>query len=226
MDLLELRRVPGGMRKLLEMEPTQRSSARVTAATRSGSLQPQPTAEEIARVHEEKNTEIEKENSMLMKKRFELFSFFVSLCLPAVLPVKTWDNDHKQKKISDFATATDEGFAMILFVNNCKIFLAMAETDTKTYKELKQVEEYKNLTPKYTSHTGREVGWTEEGMEHFENIVKGTCENRLSTNDNDDTYVDMDSKYYDSVQKGNGNRNEFVLNPITARKKKRRFTEL
>ena len=226
MDLLELRRVPGGMKKLLEMEPTQRSSARVTTATRSGSLQPQPTAEEIARVREEKNAEIEKENAVLMKTRFDLFSFFVSLCLPAVLPVKTWDNDRKQKKISDFATATDEGFAMILFVNNCKIFLAMAETDTKTHKELKQIEEYKKLAPRYTSNTGREVGWTEEGMEHFENIVKGTQQNRLSTNNNDDTYVDMDSKYYDSVQKGNGNRNEFVLNPLTTRKKKRRFTEL
>jgi hypothetical protein len=69
MDLLELRRVPGGMRKLLEMEPTQRSSARVTAATRSGSLQPQPTAEEIARVREEKNAEIEKENSMFNEEK-------------------------------------------------------------------------------------------------------------------------------------------------------------
>ena len=77
MDLLELRRVPGGMKKLLEMEPTQRSSARVTTATRSGSLQPQPTAGEIARVREEKNAEIEKENAVLMKTRFDLFSFFV-----------------------------------------------------------------------------------------------------------------------------------------------------
>ena len=222
-DLLELRRVPKGMKDLLVMEPMPRTSLR----TRRESGQPrEPTAEEIGRSIEEKNADIERENAELMKKRFELFSFFVSLCLPAVLPVKAWEKDHKQKKISDFATATDEGFAMILFVNNSEIFLAMAEADKKTYKDLKQIEEYKDLQPKYTSHTGREVGWTEQGLEHFEELVEGTLLNRKSTDANDATYVDMDSKFFDSVQKRTGIRQEFVLSQPNARKRKRRFTEL
>ena len=67
-------------------------------------------------------------------------------------------------------------------------------------------------------------------MERFEELVEAALINRKkSTEANDATYVDMDSKFYDSVLKGNnsvGNRNEFVLNPLAARKRKRRFTEL
>jgi hypothetical protein len=67
-------------------------------------------------------------------------------------------------------------------------------------------------------------------LECFEELVEAALVNRKkSTEANDATSVDMDSKFYDSAQKGNnsvGNRNEFVLNPLTARKRKRRFMVL
>ena len=63
-------------------------------------------------------------------------------------------------------------------------------------------------------------------MEHFEELVEGTLLNRKSTDANDATYVDMDSKFFDSVQKRTGIRQEFVLSQPNARKRKRRFTEL
>ena len=88
-DLLELRHVPKGTNKLLVLEPTQKRSARSNRPPPPG----QPTAEELERRHEEKNVEINRENSILMKKRLELFSFFVKLCIPAVLPVKAWEKN-------------------------------------------------------------------------------------------------------------------------------------
>ena len=139
MNLLELRRVPAGIKKLLEPEETN-VSTRSSGRNRNGrgsTLQSQPTLEEINKRREETNATIEKENDELMKKRIELFSFFAQLCLPAVLPVKTWEKDHKQKKISDFVTATDEAFAMLLFENNSDVYLALGESNKKTYKELK-----------------------------------------------------------------------------------------
>ena len=63
-------------------------------------------------------------------------------------------------------------------------------------------------------------------MECFEELIEAALK---STEANDATSVDMDSKFYDSAQKGNnsvGNRNEFVLNPLAARKRKRRFMVL
>ena len=220
-DLLELRRVPKGTKKLLVLEPTQKRSARSKKTTPG-----QPTAEELERRHEEKNVEINRENSLLMKKRLELFSFFVKLCIPAVLPVKAWEKNHKQKKISRFATATDEGFAMILFENNSEIFLAMGESGKKTFKELKQLEKYEKLQPKYTACSGREVGWVEKGLERFEELVEATMVNRGSTETNNATYVDMDSKFYDDVRNHEGNGTVITLNAPKARKRKRRFTEL
>jgi len=227
MDLLELRQVPSGTRNILEMETAPRIRTRKAGA---GRLQKEPTPRELARIHEDQNAEIEKENTLLMKERFDLFSFFVTLCLPAVIPVKAWDKYHKQKKISEIATSTDEAFAMILFVNNYDIFWAMCESDKKTYKEVKQIDKYKDLHPKYTAHNGREVGWTEEGMDHFERLVEGTMQNRQSTIEEtgevNETFVNMDNKFYDSVQKKTTHGAELVLNPFTARKKKRRRTEL
>ena len=161
-----------------------------------------------------------------MKKRLELFSFFVKLCIPAVLPVKAWEKNHKQKKISRFATATDEGFAMILFENNSEIFLAMGESGKKTFKELKQLEKYEKLQPKYTACSGREVGWVEKGLERFEELVEATMVNRGSTETNNATYVDMDSKFYDDVRNHEGNGTVITLDAPKARKRKRRFTEL
>jgi hypothetical protein len=111
MDLLELRQVPSGTRNILEMETAPRIRTRKAGA---GRLQKEPTPRELARIREDQNAEIEKENTLLMKERFDLFSFFVTLCLPAVIPVKAWDKYHKQKKISEIATSTDEAFAMIL----------------------------------------------------------------------------------------------------------------
>ena len=220
-DLLELRCVPKGTKKLLVLEPTQRQSSRKNRPTPG-----QPTAEELERRHEEKNVEINRENLLLMKKRLELFSFFVKLCIPAVLPVKAWEKNHKQKKISRFATATDEGFAMILFENNSEIFLAMGESGKKTFKELKQLEKYEKLQPKYTACSGREVGWVEKGLERFEELVEATMVNRGSTETNNATYVDMDSKFYDDVRNHEGNGTVITLNAPKARKRKRRFTEL
>ena len=213
--------MPKGTKKLLVLEPTQRQSSRKNRPTPG-----QPTAEELERRHEEKNVEINRENLLLMKKRLELFSFFVKLCIPAVLPVKAWEKNHKQKKISEFATATDEGFAMILFENNSEIFLAMGESGKKTFKELKQLEKYEKLQPKYTACSGREVGWVEKGLERFEELVEATMVNRGSTETNNATYVDMDSKFYDDVRNHEGNGTVITLNAPKARKRKRRFTEL
>ena len=230
MDLLELRQVPRDTKDLVEIETAQRGTRTRGQSNGSRGQQKEPTPGEIARLRADQNAEIEKENALLMKERFDLFSFFVTLCLPAVIPVKAWDKYHKQKKISEIATSTDEAFAMILFVNNYEIFVAMCESGKKTYKEVKQIDKYKDLYPKYTAHNGREVGWNEEGMEHFERLVEGTLQNRqpriIKTGEVNETYVDMDSKFYDSVQSKNANGAELVLNPFTVRKKKRRRTEL
>ena len=62
-------------------------------------------------------------------------------------------------------------------------------------------------------------------MECFEELVEAALVNRKkSTEANDATSVDMDSKFYDSAQKGNnsvGNRNEFVLNPHCKKEKEK-----
>jgi len=227
MNLLELRRVPAGTKKLLEPEtslPTRASQR--NKGGRGGNLQPQPTLEEINKRREETNAAIEKENDELMKKRIELFSFFAQLCLPAVLPVKTWEKDHKQKKISDFVTATDEAFAMLLFENNSDVYLALGDSNKKTYKELKKVDKYKDVHTKYTSTNGKDVGWTEEGLERFELLVDETMLNRVSTDANAETYVDMDARFYDGIIKNTGGNPVFVLNTGSGRKRKRRKNEL
>ena len=143
------------------------------------------------------------------------------LCIPAVLPVKTWENIHKKKKISDFVTATDEAFAMLLFENNIEIFLKMAETGTKTLKELKTIDEHKDIQTKYTRDMGREVGWNDDGMERFEILIKETRDNRVKTDVNKATYVDMDQRFYKDIQSTNmGELPEIVLNTPTVKKKK------
>ena len=222
MELLELSRVNEGTKKLIELETSvPRSSGR---GNRRG-VTP-PSLETINQVREETNAEIEKENAILLEDRIEMFSFFARLCLPAVIPVKTWDKDHKRKMISDFVTATDEAFAMILFENNSDIFLALGESNKKTYKELKQVDDYKDTHTKWTSVNGKDAGWTEDGLERFETLVDETMLNRVRTEANARTYVDMDRKFYEGFKKDSGVNPGFVLNAGSGRKRKRRKNEL
>ena len=101
----------------------------------------------------------------------------------------------------------------------------MGETGKKTFKEVKQLNAHKNIQPKYTAPSGREVGWQEEGMERFELRLKETRDSRVSST----TYVDMHVKFYNCVQSNNRERSDGVvitLNTPKAKKRKRRFTKL
>ena len=89
-----------------------------------------------------------------------------------------------------------------------------------------QIDKYKDVHTKYTSTKGKDVGWTKEGLERFEHLVDETMLNRVSTNMNADTYVDMDGKFYDGIIKNTGDNPVFVLNTGSGRKGKRRKNEL
>ena len=223
-DLMELRRVPQGTSEEIKYQPAPKQAPVTRKKKGPGrkTLQEPPTKKDIDR----KNAEINEKNALLMKNRVELFSFFVQICVSAVLSHSVWEKSHKKKKLSEFATATDESFAMILFENNAEIFKALGDSGIKTNTEMRAIDKYKNVLPRWTAGTGKNVGWDEEGMDRFEKLVRETIINRQSTDDNKKTYVDMDSKFYNMVKKDNTGGPVITLNAPKARKKKRRFTEL
>jgi hypothetical protein len=217
MDLLDLRCLPDDMEELVE----EAEQNRTTRNNRSNG----PTLEQI----KARNSEIQKRNDKRIEDRYKLFRIFMEMCMPSVRPVKSWNNDRSLKKISDFITATDEAFAMILFENNIEVFMAMGENGVTRVRDIKDYMEENGIKAKYTQAGGSDVGWDEAGMERFELLIQETKKNRVLSDDNKLTFVDMDEKFYKdhrTVAQNGMDELEMTLNGPKRRKRKRRYTEL
>ena len=142
-----------------------------------------------------RNSDIQERNDKRIEDRYKLFRTFMKISMPSVRPVKSWNNDHSLKKISDFVTATDEAFAMILFENNIEVFMAMGENGVTRVRDIKDYMEENGIKAKYTQAGGSDVGWDEAGMERFELLIQETKRNRVLSDDNKLTFVDMDEKF-------------------------------
>ena len=218
-DLKSLRNAPPD----LEMEMEVPEELSVTRRTRA---QPPPDQRDPDDIRAD-NARIAIRNKKKEFDQYELFAFFIRLCLPCVGPKKSWDDKHRVRLLSRFVTNTEEAFAILMFENNIDTFMALG---LKRETRMTAIKEYlvdNNITPKYTTARGRDVGWSEEGMDRFEVLMSAVGVARIR--DNNPEYRDMDVKFLEDSEQGSGSRGSVRIvleGQRVTKKRKTRFSEL
>ena len=219
-DLKTLRNAPPNLE--IELEVPEDLSP-VTRRTRAQPPPDQLDPDDIRAA----NGQISISNKKKEFDQFELFSFFIRLCLPCVGPKKSWDDKHRVRLLSRFVTNTEEAFAILMFENNIDTFMALG---LKRETRLTAIKEYladNKITPKYTTARGRDVGWSEEGMDRFEELMMAVGAARKR--ENNPVYRDMDVKFLEDNEQGSGNRGSVRMvleGQRVTKKRKTRFSEL
>jgi hypothetical protein len=216
----KLRCAPPDLEQELELQMMN-----ATINTRSGSRDTSSTS----RTHDDivkRNEEIRKRNEKREEDQFELFSFFAKLCLPCVGPKKMWEDKHRTKLLSSFITMTDEAFALIIFDNNIETFMALGLNKQKNVSAIRDYLDSNGITSKYTSAKGRDVGWSDEGMDRFEDSIKAVGEAR--SNVANPNYRDMDSRFLEECGNDTAEAMEIAVvgRTVPGRKCKARYIEL
>jgi hypothetical protein len=112
----------------------------------------------------------------------ELFETFVNMCLVILKPVTEWRMKIYTTHISNFVTASDEAFAMLLFENHVDDYHRSITREDGNGAELLEVNEVK---PRYTradssKHDTRQIGWSLKGIGRFNDLVKRVTKIRKS----------------------------------------------
>ena len=121
---------------------------------------------------------------------------------------------------------TDEAFALILFDNNIETFMALGLNQQKNVSAIREYLDSNRITSKYTSAKGRDVGWSDEGMDRFEDSIKAVGEAR--SNVANPNYRDMDSRFLEECGNDTAEAMEIAVvgRNVPGRKRKARYIEL
>ena len=104
------------------------------------------------------------------------WEFICDELLPAVVGTTTWERRSVIKEISKFVTVSDVAFCLLTVKNNWEYWVSVAApTDQGTNEKLVYKE------TKWTSSTlvaGRNTGWTQDGLQAFNELCKMEDEDR------------------------------------------------
>jgi len=101
----------------------------------------------------------------------EAFRSFCRICLPAVIGRYPWKNRSTADLLSNFVTTPDEAFAVFLLENSSDKWQAMAKYGKKSI-------EATCIKTKYTTGTGKSVGWGNDSMDRFNELTETVAASR------------------------------------------------
>lgn len=101
------------------------------------------------------------------------FRALCRICVPAIIGRQSWKNRSTADLLSNYVTIPDEAFAVFLLENAHKKWQAMAEHGLKS-------NEAKAVPARYTTGTGKNVGWTNESMSRYNELMRKVAESRRS----------------------------------------------
>jgi hypothetical protein len=104
----------------------------------------------------------------------ELFETFVNMCLVHLKPVTEWRMKIYTTHISNFVTASDEAFAMLLLENRVDDYHKSLNCEDGNGAQLLELNE---VQPRYTrtessKQDTRQIGWSRKGIGRFNDLVK------------------------------------------------------
>ncbi len=125
--------------------------------------------------------------------------------LPPVYGKEIWNEVAGKTKLSNFVTASQEAFALLLYKNGYEAWSWML-SDSSSSSEGDGIEVPKKPTFKYTSRSvnqamARNSGWTEEGLNAFDTLYGLVTKDR---EDNGEVFDDALLKYYEERNKKKG----------------------
>jgi hypothetical protein len=117
------------------------------------------------------------------------YKFFADKCLECVAGKKAWKTKRATETMTSATTKTDEAFALLLLENNYEIWRHSVAT---TSDDGDYATETADLKPKYTSGkkaggSRRHEGWSEAGIERFNELTELVRKDR-----SDNKYWDKD----------------------------------
>lgn len=107
------------------------------------------------------------------------WEFICDELLPAVVGTTTWERRSVIEEISSFVTVSDVAFCLLTVENNWDYWVSVADPEDLQDSEAKMI--YKDT--KWTSSTlvaGRNTGWSQEGLQTFNDLCKMEHEDRIN----------------------------------------------
>jgi hypothetical protein len=135
---------------------------------------------------------------MEMRTNGKQYIQFVTRMLPPVYGKEIWNGAASKKKLSEFVTASQEAFALLLYKNGYEAWSYLS-SDTSSSSDGDGIEAPVVPTFRYTSRsnnrvTGRNSGWTVEGLTAFNTLYGMVAKDRA---DNGEVFDDALLKYYE-----------------------------
>ena len=118
-----------------------------------------------------------------MRKDSKLYIQFVVQMMPPVYRKEIWNDMAEKTKLSDFVTASQEAFALLLYKNGYEAWSWMMSSDSSSSSDGDGIETPTRPSFKYTSRSEdhvmmRNCGWTVEGLNAFNTLYALVAEDR------------------------------------------------
>ena len=130
---------------------------------------------------------------MEMRSNSKQYIQFVTRMLPPVYGKEVWNEVAGKTKLSNFVTASQEAFALLLYKNGYEAWSWML-SDSSSSSDGEEVPTFKYTSRPKNGVTGRNSGWTVEGLTAFNTLYAMVTKDR---EDNGDVFDDALLSYYE-----------------------------
>jgi hypothetical protein len=131
---------------------------------------------------------------MEMRTNSKQYIQFVTRMLPPVYGKEVWNEVVGKTKLSNFVTASQEAFALLLYKNGYEAWSWML-SDSSSSSDGEEIPTFKYTSRSKTYVRGRNSGWTVEGLNAFNTLYAMVTKDR---EDNGDVFDDALLSYYEA----------------------------
>ncbi len=150
---------------------------------------------------------------MEMRTNSKQYIQFVTRMLPPVYGKEVWNEVAGKTKLSNFVTASQEAFALLLYKNGYEAWSWML-SDSSSSSDGEEIPTFKYTSRSKTYVRGRNSGWTVEGLNAFNTLYVLVTKDR---EDNGEAFDDALLKYYE--KRNNKKRKRVPVDDRGARRK-------
>jgi hypothetical protein len=136
------------------------------------------------------------------KKRDDpkLYGEFLKIFGPGTIGTANWKNNHQTCLLSEFVNVSDEAFLLLVLENNMEYWRTLAENQWSSSTDDGEVVKVKpprwtSVYEKGESREGANVGWTEDGILRFNELIDEVWEDRTKHKGREDTEMDSTAEY-------------------------------
>jgi len=122
------------------------------------------------------------EDMRMLRGNERAWEFICDELLPAVVGTTIWEQQSVSEEVSKFVTVSDVAFCLLTVENNWTYWVDIAAPDLDKDNENEHDKPKIPGDTKWTSSTlvaGKNTGWSQEGLQRFNELCKLEAENRL-----------------------------------------------